>query len=60
MNTDKIKGKEHFGCFDGMRVISICWIILLHMYIFADFMYLINPYKDEKVSVQIDATVDSS
>ncbi len=39
-------------CLNGIRVLSMCWVILGHTYVVAEFVYLRNPMKITDVSTK--------
>ena len=47
MDTDKVPG--HMRFFDGIRVISMMWIVLFHVYLLSTNLFLKNPFKYEQM-----------
>ncbi len=46
------EGDDSLECLNGIRVLSMCWVILGHTYVVAEFVYLRNPMKITDVSTK--------
>ena len=50
LNTRQADGSGHLGCLNGIRTISMLWIILGHVYLIGSGVFMKNPLDVEKVS----------